>query len=360
MSSEPGADETYAPGDVIRVTVTFDQAVTVTGTPRIQLRVGGGDPEHLKWADYTSGSGNEALVFAYTVQAGDMDANGIYMAADELELNGGTIQSAQGTDAELAYTQPGTQSGHKVDGVRPTPVLAATSDDGASIIILFSEPLHMTTAPASAFTLAVNPGTAPAVSSATATGNRVTLGLDSALTSDQVVAVTYADVTSGDDAVAVQDTAGNDAANFTTGEGSVPAVANAVGTGCSVADGCYLVLLRLEPDTQRPGRGRPVPPRVPLFNDTQRHRHRTSPITTPSSRTGPPQATPTSRPTAPLFGWSAAPPTWTPGTTRPPPTPPPTRAWRSTGSSATRLPNDYEDFYDRGLGRRGQRQGRVR
>ena len=241
VTSDPGADETYAIGDTIQVTVTFDAAVTVTGTPRIQLRIGGGDPEHLKWADYTSGTGNEALVFAYTVQAGDEDTNGIYIAADDLELNGGTIQSSGGTDATLAYTQPGTQSGHKVDGVRPTPVLAATSDDGASVIILFSEPLHMTTAPASAFSLAVDTGTAPAVSSATASGNSLTLGLDSALTSAQSVMVTYVDATSGNDAVAVQDAVGNDAANFTTGEGSVPAVANAVGTGCSVADGCYVV-----------------------------------------------------------------------------------------------------------------------
>ena len=216
VTSNPGADETYAIGDTIQVTVTFDAAVTVNtsgGTPRIQLRVGGGDPEHLKWADYSSG--NEALVFAYTVQAGDEDTNGIFIAENELELNGGTIQSADGTDAVLAYTQPGTQSGHKVDGVGPTPEAAWTSLDGASIIILFSEPLAATTAPASAFTLAVDTGTTPVVTSATASGNSVTLGLDSALTADQVVSVMYVDVTSSNDSAAVQDAAGNDAANFT-------------------------------------------------------------------------------------------------------------------------------------------------
>ena len=216
VTSNPGADETYAIGDTIQVTVTFDAAVTVNtsgGTPRIQLRVGGGDPEHLKWADYSSG--NEALVFAYTVQAGDEDTNGIFIAENDLELNGGTIQSADGTDAVLAYTQPGTQSGHKVDGVGPTPEAAWTSLDGASIIILFSEPLAATTAPASAFTLAVDTGTTPVVTSATASGNSVTLGLDSALTADQVVSVMYVDVTSSNDSAAVQDAAGNDAANFT-------------------------------------------------------------------------------------------------------------------------------------------------
>ena len=174
VTSDPGADETYAPGDTIQVMVTFDAAVTVNtsgGTPRIQLRVGGGDPEHLKWADYSSGSGNEALVFAYTVQAGDLDDNGIYIAADELELNGGTIQSAEGTDAVLDYPQPGTQSGHKVDGVRPTPVLAATSDDGASIIILFSEPLARDHRPGLRLHARRGHGHGPGGHSATASGD---------------------------------------------------------------------------------------------------------------------------------------------------------------------------------------------
>ena len=123
VTSDPGSDETYGTGDVIRVTVTFGAAVTVDtggGRPRIQLRIGGGDPEHRKWADYKSGSGSEALVFAYTVRYGDTDPNGIYIAENELFLNGGTIQSSGGTDAVLDYPQPGTQSGHKVDTGVPT------------------------------------------------------------------------------------------------------------------------------------------------------------------------------------------------------------------------------------------------
>ena len=128
-----------------------------------------------------------------------------------------------------------------MDGVRPTPELAATSVDGSAIFIIFSETLAATTAPANAFTLSVDTGTAPAVSTATASGNSVTLGLASAVTSSQAVTVTYVDPTSGDDAVVVQDAAGNDAANFTTGAGDVPAVANAVGTGCSLVAGCYVV-----------------------------------------------------------------------------------------------------------------------
>ena len=236
VTSDPGDDDTYAIDDTIQVTVTFDQAVTVTGAPRIQLRVGGGEDEHLKWADYTSGSGNEALLFAYTVQADDFDDNGIYIAADELELNGGTIQSSDGTDAILDYLDQGTQSGHNVDGVRPTPQSAATSIYANSIIIIFSEPLAATTAPVSAFTLGVDTGTAPAVSTAAASGDMVTLGLASALTGDQVVTVTYTDATAGNDAAAVQDAVGNDADTF------IQTVSNnVVGTPCPGGDSCYVV-----------------------------------------------------------------------------------------------------------------------
>ena len=42
----------------------------------------------------------------------------------------------------------------------------------------------------------------------------------------QSVVVTYTDPTTGDDAVAVQDAAGNDTPSFTTGSGGVPAVTN--------------------------------------------------------------------------------------------------------------------------------------
>ena len=41
------------------------------------------------YADYVSGSGSSALVFRYTVQANDLDTNGI--AVGTLALNGGTL-----------------------------------------------------------------------------------------------------------------------------------------------------------------------------------------------------------------------------------------------------------------------------
>ena len=42
----------------------------------------------------------------------------------------------------------------------------------------------------------------------------------------QTVKIVYTDPTGGDDTKAIQDAAGNDAADFTTGEDGVPAVTN--------------------------------------------------------------------------------------------------------------------------------------
>ena len=118
VTSTPKADiDTYGREETIEVTVTFDQAVNVTGTPRIRVRIGGGMQEHYRWADYDGGTGTTALRFTYVVVEGDMDTDGIYILENELELNGGAIQGVDDdVAADLDYPRQGTQSGHKVDG----------------------------------------------------------------------------------------------------------------------------------------------------------------------------------------------------------------------------------------------------
>ena len=77
ITSDPGMDKIYAPGDNIAVTATFDRAVAVSGTPRIELHLGGGSRGE-RWAEYSSGTGTTALVFSYTVEATDeSDTDGI-------------------------------------------------------------------------------------------------------------------------------------------------------------------------------------------------------------------------------------------------------------------------------------------
>ena len=87
-------------------TVNTSRPVTVTGTPRLAIDVGG----VTRYATYASGIGSAALTFSYPVQAGDFDANGIALASP-LQLNGGTIVDSVGNPASnLAFTLPDTSA----------------------------------------------------------------------------------------------------------------------------------------------------------------------------------------------------------------------------------------------------------
>ena len=89
-------------GEPIEVTVRFSEPVTVDtsgGTPTIGIVAGGA----ARRAPYARGSGTAALVFAYTVTAADGAVGGARVAENALMLNGGTIRSGAGVDANLAY-----------------------------------------------------------------------------------------------------------------------------------------------------------------------------------------------------------------------------------------------------------------
>ena len=117
------ANDTYGLGEDIEITVTFSEAVTVTGDEvegdvEFGLSVGGAVRARLK-----SGSETTELVFAYTVQSGDDDDNGIWIGNHNtdnptFDLQGG--QSVIGVDsgraALLEHSVEGTQGDHKVDG----------------------------------------------------------------------------------------------------------------------------------------------------------------------------------------------------------------------------------------------------
>ena len=103
--------KTYKIGDKIQVTVTFNESVTVTGTPQVALTIGSAS----KQASYTTtGSTTTKLVFEYTVVIGDEDTDGISIAANKLTLNSGTIKDAVGNAATLTHAALATQSSHKV------------------------------------------------------------------------------------------------------------------------------------------------------------------------------------------------------------------------------------------------------
>lgn len=110
----PGA---YNAGDVLRFTVNTSENVIVdtsTGTPRLALNIGG----VTRYASYVSGSGSSALVFEYTVQAGNNAAAGIGLPG-VLDLNGASARDAAGNALNLALNTPGAAGGVVIDTVAP-------------------------------------------------------------------------------------------------------------------------------------------------------------------------------------------------------------------------------------------------
>lgn len=135
------ADGSYKTGQNIDITVSYNKAVLVVGSPRIQLNVVGGA---TRYAAYNSGSGSANLVFRYTAQAGDNIADLGASGIDGLGLNGGTIKDAAGNDAVNTLPNDLTAGNAVViDTTAPTnqnTVFAAnvTKQGGASVTIVSS------------------------------------------------------------------------------------------------------------------------------------------------------------------------------------------------------------------------------
>ena len=131
VSSTPASGDTYALGETIRVTLTFSEAVDVTGSPRLTIDM---DPADWgeKWAAYESGTGTVGLTFAHTVVEPNRSTRGIAVVANSLELNGGAIRSASQVNAGLSHTNLGHDADHKVDWQRaaPTPEPTPTPTPG--------------------------------------------------------------------------------------------------------------------------------------------------------------------------------------------------------------------------------------
>ena len=98
FTSTAGEDHVYVTGENIEVTLTFDEEVSVTGSPQLTLQIG----DHAKTAAHQSTDG-AAVSFTYTVAVGDSDDNGVSVPANSVTLNGGTIADAAGNDAVLDH-----------------------------------------------------------------------------------------------------------------------------------------------------------------------------------------------------------------------------------------------------------------
>ncbi len=113
-------------GDTVSVSVTFSEAVTVSGTPQLALDVGGAPVQ----ARYATGTGTTALVFTATLGAGLNDADGLSISANSLALNSGTIADGAGNNAVLAHKALANNGSYQVDTTAPTLASSTPADAG--------------------------------------------------------------------------------------------------------------------------------------------------------------------------------------------------------------------------------------
>ena len=130
---EPPVHGTFGGGDAIVAQVSFSEGVTMTGAPRLALRIGA----ETRFATFRERWGTTSLLFEYVVDESDRDDDGISIAADAFDLNGGTIQDNAGNDAsvDLGYRAFNDDPNFKVDGgLTPVPALPL----GGVLALLFA------------------------------------------------------------------------------------------------------------------------------------------------------------------------------------------------------------------------------
>jgi hypothetical protein len=147
------ADSTYGIGQVIPISVAFNEPVVVTGAPRLHLAV----TTPNTFATYASGSGSATLIFNYIVALGNASADLDYTDPAALGLNGGTITDVAQNPANLTLANPGTSgslatnkslaidaSQPVVTGVTSSPSFGTFKTGGViSIRVTFDKPVFV-------------------------------------------------------------------------------------------------------------------------------------------------------------------------------------------------------------------------
>ena len=139
--------------------------------------------------------------------AGDFSGDSVSLASD-------------GSTVAIGAYRNSSEAGHVrvfsiADVTAPTFSSAATNTDGSKVILTYNEPLSATTAAASAYTVTTD-GAANAVTAVAISGSTVELTLTNTVKKLQTVTVAYTDPSNGNDANAIQDSQGNDAASLSS------------------------------------------------------------------------------------------------------------------------------------------------
>ena len=131
-------------------------------------------------------------------------------------------------DTAVSVSLTGTSDTTPPDTTPPVLTSATVSESGGNIALVFTEAVEQPDngPPASAFAVTVDGSALTVTDVLPSNEGEGLLAVAPPIRQGQAVVVTYTDPTTGDDANAIQDAAGNDAASFTTGSDGVPAVTN--------------------------------------------------------------------------------------------------------------------------------------
>lgn len=233
MGSNLEHGHTYEPGDTIEVWVPFDDDLTVTGTAQLSLDLGGstvlasftgvGSLSQDGTGHSASQASGDVMMFSYTVQAGDIDSDGITIPRNGLSLQGGSILDSRGHEPDALH-EAVTFANHHVGLVQPTLVSAQTSNDGGDVILTFSESVHVrsdlrtvsmfTGVDTATYPRALVDGHRAHTHDAGISDMELTLVMDSPIRSGQEVQVAYDDVFAKDLPGMLVDADGNPLEHF--------------------------------------------------------------------------------------------------------------------------------------------------
>ena len=130
FTGDPGGGDTYGAGETIGVRVALDRVLTVSGEPQLHVRVGARSREatfaRQELSDLLRYDDTFLLLFEYTVQPGDLDADGISIPANALDLNGGslTLEGSPGTAADLSHSAVNPDEARLVDAPDTAPTFS--------------------------------------------------------------------------------------------------------------------------------------------------------------------------------------------------------------------------------------------
>jgi len=144
------ANGSYKAGQVLRFTAAVSEPVTVTGVPAIPLVIG----TTARQAAYVAGSSTPtSLVFEYTVQAGETDANGIAAGRAIVLPSGASIVDVAGNAALLAIRAPNLarvlvdSAGPVATSIKAPAAKTYGANAPIDFVVNFNEPVVVTGSP---------------------------------------------------------------------------------------------------------------------------------------------------------------------------------------------------------------------